>query len=95
MITENLSTLKIHKLSQAQYERELAAGRIDENAIYLIPDNGGSVSEETDPTVPAWAKEAKKPTYTFDEVGAEKAGTAGTYECECYAPGAEYALYTG
>jgi hypothetical protein len=38
MITENISTLKIHKLTQAQYERELAAGRIDENAIYLTPD---------------------------------------------------------
>lgn len=37
-ITENLSTLKIHKLTKAQYERELAAGRIDENAIYLTPD---------------------------------------------------------
>ena len=42
MRTENLSTLKIHKLSQAQYERELAAGNIDENALYLTPDVGGS-----------------------------------------------------
>ena len=40
MTTENLSTLKIHKLSQEQYDRELAAGRIDENAIYLTPDEG-------------------------------------------------------
>ena len=39
MITENLSTLKIHKLTQTQYDRELEAGRIDENAIYLTPDN--------------------------------------------------------
>lgn len=38
MITENLSTLKIHKLTQEQYDRELAAGRLDENAIYLTPD---------------------------------------------------------
>lgn len=38
MITENLSTLKINKLSQAQYDRELAAGRIDANALYLTPD---------------------------------------------------------
>lgn len=44
MIVENLSTLKINKLSQTQYERELAAGRIDENALYLTPDVG---SEET------------------------------------------------
>lgn len=38
MITENLSTLKIHKLTQAQYDRELAAGNIDANALYLTPD---------------------------------------------------------
>lgn len=38
MNTENLSTLKIHKLTQAQYDRELAAGRIDANALYLTPD---------------------------------------------------------
>jgi hypothetical protein len=38
MNTENLSTLKIHKLTQAQYDRELAAGRIDNNAIYLTPE---------------------------------------------------------
>lgn len=42
MITENLSTLKIHNLTKEQYERELAAGRIDENALYLTP------YEETD-----------------------------------------------
>lgn len=42
MITENLSTLKINKLSQTQYERELAAGRIDENALYLTPDDGNN-----------------------------------------------------
>lgn len=37
MITENLSTLQIHKLTQEQYNRELDAGRIDEHAIYLTP----------------------------------------------------------
>lgn len=39
MITENLSTLQIHKLTQAQYDRELAAGNLDPNALYLTPDN--------------------------------------------------------
>jgi hypothetical protein len=37
--TENLSTLKIHSLSKEQYERELAAGRLEENALYLTPDD--------------------------------------------------------
>ena len=38
MIKNNLETLKIHKLSQKQYDREAAAGRLDENAIYLTPE---------------------------------------------------------
>ena len=38
MIYENVSTLQIHKLTQEQYDRELAAGRLDENALYLTPD---------------------------------------------------------
>lgn len=33
---------------------------------------------ETDPTVPAWAKQPSKPTYTLEELGAEAAGSAGT-----------------
>ncbi len=160
LITENLSTLKIHKLTQEQYDRELAAGNIDENAIYLTPDaeeevryiaqdtapddttvlwvdtsddtsdfkqisidtslsisgyaadakavgdaleekqpKGNYLTEipseyvteeelstkgyltgytETDPTVPAWAKESTKPTYTASEVGADASGTASS-----------------
>ena len=39
MITENLSTLKIHKLTKEQYERELANGNIDESALYLTPED--------------------------------------------------------
>ena len=38
MITENLSTLKIHKLSQEQYDRELENGNLDESALYLTPE---------------------------------------------------------
>jgi hypothetical protein len=34
--------------------------------------------EETDPTVPAWAKEPNKPTYTASEVGADASGTASS-----------------
>lgn len=36
---QNLSTLKIHRLTQEQFDRESAAGRIEETAIYLTPDN--------------------------------------------------------
>lgn len=45
MITKNVSTLKIHKLTQAQYDRELEAGTIDENALYLTPDEMTDLSK--------------------------------------------------
>lgn len=35
-----------------------------------IQPKGTYITKETDPTVPAWAKESQKPTYTADEVGA-------------------------
>ncbi len=34
----------------------------------------GRVLAERDPTVPAWAKQPKKPTYTAEEVGAQPKG---------------------
>lgn len=128
MITENLSTLKIHTLSEEQFKKAKAEGTLNENEIYLTPDEeidlnlyaktedlsevakSGSFNDltdqpilgelaskdevaktdldtnvqasldkadtalqsytETDPTVPAWAKESTKPRYTADEVGA-------------------------
>lgn len=48
MITRNISTLKINKLTQAQYDRELAAGNIDENALYLTPDEDTYTQGELD-----------------------------------------------
>lgn len=46
MITENLSTLKIHKLTRKQYERELEAGRLDKNVIYLTPYESEYATQE-------------------------------------------------
>lgn len=34
---------------------------------------------ETDPTVPSWAKQTTKPTYTADEVGAEPSGAVSAH----------------
>lgn len=42
-----------------------------------IEKNGG-LGQELDPTVPAWAKQPEKPTYTAGEVGADPKGTAET-----------------
>jgi hypothetical protein len=41
--TENLSTLKIHKLTQEQYDREATNGTLEDNAIYLTPDEGADM----------------------------------------------------
>lgn len=38
MKTENISTLKINKLTQTQYDREVENGNVEENALYLIPE---------------------------------------------------------
>ena len=46
MITENVSTLKIHKLSQSQYNRELEAGNLEVNAIYLTPEENNGCNGE-------------------------------------------------
>ena len=57
MITENLSTLKIHKLTQAQYDRELEAGNIDPTALYLTPDEDRTL--DTTLTISGQAADAK------------------------------------
>lgn len=41
-----------------------------------VADLGTVVTAETDPTVPAWAKAANKPTYTASEVGALPSNTS-------------------
>ena len=53
---------------------------IDEDGAVVPVDaptsNEGGIVEETDPTVPAWAKQPEKPSYTAEEVGADASGTA-------------------
>lgn len=38
MKAENVSTLKINKLTKTQYDREYENGNVEENALYLIPE---------------------------------------------------------
>lgn len=49
-----------------------------EDALAGKQPTGTYLTEETDPTVHAWAKEEKKPSYTADEVGADPSGTAAS-----------------
>ena len=39
------------------------------DGLNYIDIAGDYITAETDPTVPAWAKETSKPTYTASEVG--------------------------
>ena len=39
MITTDLTTLKINKLTKSQYEAALAAGNINENELYMTPES--------------------------------------------------------
>ena len=38
MIIENLTTLKINQLTQAQYKAALAAGTVNENELYMTEE---------------------------------------------------------
>lgn len=42
--------------------------------------SGGGIGKETDPTVPEWAKQPQKPTYTPSEVGAQPISVKVTVE---------------
>ena len=44
--------------------------------LIVAGSGNGSIAEETDPTVPEWAKQLQKPSYTAEEVGAEPVGRA-------------------
>lgn len=66
MFTQNLSTLKIHKLTQEQYNRELAAGNIDETALYLTPDDIKHILLAAHPVGSYyWSSEATEPSILF------------------------------
>lgn len=43
-----------------------------------LTNDSGFITTETDPTVPSWAKQATKPTYTYSEVGAASSGHTHT-----------------
>lgn len=48
----------------------VVAGYVQEYVKEHGGEGGGGIAQETDPTVPAWAKEPTKPSYTAKEVGA-------------------------
>lgn len=74
----------------------------DTNITGLLKGNGSTVQQavagvdyvatESDPTVPSWAKQPSKPTYTASEVGAEATGAVATHNA---ASDAHASLFAG
>lgn len=62
MIIENLPILKIHKMTEAQFKREKEAGRTEESALYLTPD------EDIDLSVYATKDDVKNIDFPVDSV---------------------------
>lgn len=64
--------------SAYEYAKEKGYDGTEEEFAEMLANagsGGGGVIEETDPTVPSWAKEDTKPKYTASEVGAIPANT--------------------
>ena len=51
---------------------------VTDGELYIDGKRFG-VSQEVDPTVPSWAKQEKKPEYTYSEVGAEQSGAVSLH----------------
>lgn len=59
-------TIKV-KIPQNQYSSMYIEGKFN---MDNVSEDIGEIKKETDPTVPLWAKEPNKPSYTAEEVGA-------------------------
>lgn len=80
MIIENLTTLKINKLTKAQYEAAAAAGTLNNNELYMTEDPNVDLSDV-----------ALKPTITTATLLASNwDSTAKTYSFETTYPSARY-----
>ena len=60
---DTITAAKMNKIEQGVYDAHNGSG------------SGGGITTETDPTVPSWAKQSSKPTYTASEVGALPSST--------------------
>ena len=59
---DTITAAKMNKIEQGVYDAHNSSG-------------SGGITTETDPTVPSWAKQSSKPTYTASEVGALPSST--------------------
>lgn len=67
-VTDSNTTYSTMTQAQATAGTSTSGYRISPKVLHDTIQN--ALPEETDPTVPSWAKESHKPTYTASEVGA-------------------------
>ena len=78
-LTTNVSNKPLSAAQGVALKSLIDAITVPTKVSELTNDSGYLTSyTETDPTVPAWAKAASKPTYTATEVGADASGTANS-----------------
>ena len=65
MIINNIPNLKIHKLTQEQYDRARELGQLDENAFYLTPEDDNTNNTPSQPSA-----QCELPKVTVDDNGA-------------------------
>lgn len=89
MITENLTTLKINKLTKAQYEAALAAGTVSENELYMTEETNVDLTDLA--TKEELSTKSNKPTITAVSLLASNWDSSSkTYSLESTYPNASY-----
>ena len=62
-------------LNNKENPHEVTKEQLGLTKLSVLENDTGYLTEEKDPTVPAWAKASQKPSYTPEEVGSEPANT--------------------
>ena len=80
-LTTNVSNKPLSAAQGVALKTLIDAITVPTKTSQLVNDSGYLTSyTETDPTVPAWAKAANKPSYTASEVGADAKGSASAVQ---------------
>lgn len=68
--TDQVSPTEDYDVATKEYVDSSVSGISVPTKTSDLTNDSGFISTETDPTVPSWAKQSTKPTYTASEVGA-------------------------
>ena len=89
MVTTNIGTLKINKLTQSQYEKALQEGKIKEDEFYLTPDTTEAEFVELGDIITGLANEIQNVSEIIKEIPRHNI-TYGTGEPSGGSPGDLY-----